>query len=100
MASHGCFLKEKRSNDAIFRCDTPHVNLWLGPLIDNFLMWLTTPNSVVIFVHGTIQMVCCLIGKNIWKSHHCLFPAVFSHKVSAITVGWFDVLPQLQLVRT
>jgi hypothetical protein len=44
---YGCFLRERRSNEAIFHHATPLINVWCSPLLfNNFLRLLTlSPNS-------------------------------------------------------
>jgi hypothetical protein len=100
---HGFFLKDRRSSDAILLHGIPHLNLCCVPLMfDNFLMLLTTPNSVVITVHDTIKMECCIIRKTHRDEENFIivnFPQhLLSKSHSAVTVGWFDVLSQLQFV--
>jgi hypothetical protein len=64
MACHGCFLKEERSNEAIFQHATPHVNFWRVPLIDNLFEVVECQNFCIRVVHDTIKMECFLIEKH------------------------------------
>lgn len=71
-------------------------------MFDNFLMVLTTQNSSVISVHDTIKMEYCIIRKTHRDEDSFIIVNFAQHWLSkphsAVTDGWFDVLPQLQFV--
>jgi hypothetical protein len=71
-------------------------------MFDNVLMLPTTPNSAVISVHVALKMECYIIRKTHRDKENFIivnFPQhLLSKPHSAVTIGWFDVLPQLQFV--